>query len=136
MVQKQAKPENDVTSMTNADLKLLQTIPGVGKSIARDLVNLGVFKIEDLKGRDAQILYDSLCKFQEHHVDRCMLYVLRAAVYFAENPPHFFGENNTQNSRMNKRQKRSKSDVEDPLYLWWNWSDEKISKRPKKLPET
>jgi hypothetical protein len=78
----------------------LRRIPGVGPTIAQDLRNLGIERIGDLRGRDPQALYDRLCELQGMHVDRCMLYVLRCAVYYASEFPH------------------------DPeLLKWWSWKD-------------
>jgi len=65
----------------------LTTIPGVGKSIAKDLENIGVKKVEDLKGNDPQKLYEKLNQ-KFGHQDRCILYVFRCAVYFASNKEH------------------------------------------------
>ncbi|WP_319506231.1 helix-hairpin-helix domain-containing protein [uncultured Methanolobus sp.] len=81
-------------------IKELMQIPGVGKTIAYDLWNLGIRNIEDLKDRDPEELYQQLCDFQGMHMDRCMLYIFRCAVYFASNYEH------------------------DPdLLKWWNWRD-------------
>lgn len=78
----------------------LLKIPGVGKSIARDLMDLGIAKIEELSGRDPEQLYNELCVLKGQKVDRCMLYVFRCAVYFASGRDH------------------------DPEKLkWWNWKD-------------
>lgn len=81
-------------------LNEFQTIPGVGKSISEDFWNIGLRSIRDLKGRDPQHLYDSLCRFQGCHVDRCMLYVFRCAVYFA-----------------------TEKNPNPELLKWWNWKD-------------
>ncbi|OIN98425.1 MAG: pathogenicity locus [Desulfovibrionaceae bacterium CG1_02_65_16] len=81
-------------------LRELRRIPGVGKSIAVDLWSLGLRAVEDLRGRDPQELYARLEALAGCHVDRCMLYVLRCAVYFAEAP------------------------APDPQRLkWWAWKD-------------
>lgn len=81
-------------------VKELQVIPGVGKSIANDLWDLGLRSIDDLKNKDPEELYLKLCAIRGRHIDRCMLYVLRCAVYFASN------------------------DTYDPeLLKWWNWKD-------------
>ena len=78
----------------------LITIPGGGKSIKQDLLNLGISCVEDLKGQSAQQLYDRHCQKKGFQVDRCLLYVFRLAVYFAEHKTH------------------------DPEKLkWWNWKD-------------
>jgi hypothetical protein len=83
-----------------AALRDLRRIPGVGPAVSGDLWNLGVRRVADLRGRDPQALYDELCRIQGMHVDRCMLYVLRCAVYFATEERH------------------------DPeLLLWWSWKD-------------
>ncbi len=83
-----------------ASLKELRTIPGVGKQIAQDLWSLGYRSVADLNGQDPQAMYERLCKLQQQHVDRCMLYVFRCAVYFAET-------------------KTPKAE----LLKWWNWKD-------------
>lgn len=81
-------------------LKELQEIPGVGVRVAEDLWNLGVRSIEDLRNENPEILYEDLCDIQGGTVDRCMLYVLRCAVYYASHKDH------------------------DPTLLkWWNWKD-------------
>ena len=67
-------------------LRELQIIPGVGKSIANDLYNIGIRKVSDLRRKNPEKLY----QLSNQHVgvtqDRCLLYVFRCAVYFAENP--------------------------------------------------
>jgi hypothetical protein len=84
----------------------LQVIPGVGPSIARDLTDLGFHRVEDLQGADPEAMYARLCALRGAHVDRCMLYVFRCAVYFASHAEH------------------------DPERLkWWSWKDEKPGRR-------
>lgn len=73
--------------MTTAQtIKALTIIPGVGKSIATDLYNIGIRHIDDLKGKDPEVLYDNSNFFAGCVQDRCLLYVFRCAVYFAETP--------------------------------------------------
>ncbi len=85
-------------------IKDLMTIPGVGPSISRDLFDLGVKSVKSLEGKDPEKLYQKLCRIRGGHIDRCVLYVFRCAVYFAEN------------------------EERDPeLLKWWNWKD-----RPEK----
>ena len=50
--------------MESSRLQELEQIPGVGKNIARDMQNIGIHSIDDLKGRQAQQLYDRLCQFK------------------------------------------------------------------------
>lgn len=88
--------------MTNKN-SLLQ-IPWVWKTVAQDLMNLGITKVEDLRGRDPEELYQLHNKYRESVQDRCMLYTFRCAVYYANTPPE-------------------KRDSE--LLKWWKWKDRK-----------
>jgi hypothetical protein len=82
--------------------KELEAIPGIGRKIARDLIDLGYRKPEDLKGKDPQQMYQNLISLRGRHIDRCLLYVFRCAVYYADNDAH------------------------DPeLLKWWKWKDER-----------
>jgi len=83
-------------------LKNLQKIPGVGPSIARNFWNIGIKTISELKGKNPEKLYLQICAKQGRQIDRCVLYVCRCAIYFAENKKH------------------------NPEKLkWWNWQDKK-----------
>ncbi len=79
----------------------LTEIPGVGKSIAQDLNDIGIFRVQDLKEKDPERLYDDICNKQGMVVDRCLLYVMRCAVYYA-----------------------SESKYDKELLKWWNWKDQ------------
>ena len=81
-------------------LKELQSIPGVGKSIANDLWKIGIRKIEDLKAKNPEDLYDQSNRQAGVVQDRCLLYVFRCAVYFASNKTH-----------------------EPEKLKWWNWKN-------------
>jgi hypothetical protein len=85
---------------TPSGLRELQTIPGVGPSLARDLHDLGIRRVDDLRGSDPERLYRRLCTLRDAPVDRCVLYVFRCAVYYASQREH---------------------DTE--LLKWWNWKD-------------
>lgn len=75
-------------------------IPGVGKSIAQDLRDLGIARVSDLRQADPQALYERLSLLRGAYIDRCVLYTFRCAVYFASEEQH------------------------DPALLkWWNWKD-------------
>jgi hypothetical protein len=78
----------------------LSEIPGVGPSIAADLYRLGVREVAELRGRSPESLYTELCRDVGRHVDRCVLYVFRCAVYFA-----------------------SEARPDPELLKWWNWKD-------------
>jgi len=74
--------------MESSSLQELEQIPGVGKTIARDMHNIGIHSIDALKGLQAEQLYDRLCEFKAFTADRCMLYVFRCAIYYASNNDH------------------------------------------------
>lgn len=65
----------------------LTDIPGVGKSIAADLERIGITSVAALKGRNPEELYERSNLACGVTQDRCLLYVFRCAVYFAETPP-------------------------------------------------
>lgn len=90
----------------SAAIRELRTIPGVGPSIAHDLVELGIRSVADLRGKDPERLYERRCIQQGQTIDRCLLYVFRCAVYFAETP-------------------RPKPE----MLLWWNWKDRRPRRR-------
>jgi hypothetical protein len=90
-----------MTNKVNA-IKELKKIPCVGKSISEDLWDIGIRKIEDLKGQHPELLYDLSNIHAGIRQDRCLLYVYRCAVYFAET---------------------CESDREPSKLLWWNWKD-------------
>ncbi len=62
----------------------LQRIPGVGSGMAKRLEAIGCPTLESLRGRDPEELYRRDCLGQGCHVDRCVLYVYRLAVHYAE----------------------------------------------------
>jgi nucleotidyltransferase/DNA polymerase involved in DNA repair len=69
-------------------LKEFQTIPGVGKACSLDFWNMGLRKVEDLKGHNPRVLYDKLNIITGITHDICMLYTFRCAVYFATETDH------------------------------------------------
>ncbi len=84
-------------------LKDLCQIPGVGKSLATDLWNIGINSVTQLKNKDPEKLYALSNSYAGVVQDRCVLYVFRCAVYFA----------NTE-----------KENRESEKLKWWNWKDE------------
>lgn len=90
------------TKLSKNDLK---NIPGVGKNMEQHFFNIGIFTIDDLIGKNPEELFLKDCSVKGFQDDRCVLYVFRLAVYYANNS------------------------VRDPEKLkWWNWKDEKINK--------
>lgn len=87
----------------NSDQLIMQDfrrIPGVGKSIAQDFWDMGFRSASQLHGYDPEKLYTDFCALRGMHIDRCMLYVFRCAVYFVSEIKH------------------------EPQKLnWWYWKD-------------
>lgn len=80
-----------------SDLKI---IPGVGKDMEQHFFDIGIRTINDLNGKNPEKMYEDACIAKGCRIDKCVLYVFRMAVYFAENEVH---------------------DVEK--MKWWNWKD-------------
>ena len=88
--------------MKEDQLKELKSIPGVGKSIAQNLWDIDIRSIEDLRGKSPEKLYEQSNKHAGMVQDRCLLYVFRGAVYFAETD----------------EDKREREKLK-----WWNWKE-------------
>ncbi len=84
-------------------IKEFMKIPGVGKNITRDFIDLGFSTVPELRGRNPQRLFDDLCNLRNELIDRCVLYVFRGAVYFAGQEEH-----------------------KPELLKWWNWQDKNL----------
>lgn len=78
----------------------LRLIPGVGESIEKDLQNIGINQISDLKEKNPEDLYMRHNDVKGFTDDKCLLYVFRLAVYFANNEAH-----------------------EAEKLKWWYWKD-------------
>ena len=85
---------------TDNTMQSLQIIPGVGPKLAKKFHDIGIKSISDLKGKKPEELYSRICTTQGIQVDRCVLYVCRSSLYFAE----------TKNPN-------------PELLKWWNWKD-------------
>jgi hypothetical protein len=83
-------------------IKKLQILPGVGKSIANDLWNIGIREPGDLKGKDPEDLFRMSNQYVGIVQDRCLLYVYRCAVYFVGT---------------------EKDNRDTEKLKWWNWKD-------------
>ena len=86
-------------------IKELMRIPGVGKSIANDLWNIGIKSVDELKGKNPEKLYAQSNKFAGVVQDVCLLYVFRGAIYFAETPV---------------------AQQEKEKLKWWYWKNPKV----------
>ncbi|HLC68029.1 MAG TPA: helix-hairpin-helix domain-containing protein [archaeon] len=77
----------------------LTDIPGIGTALSRDLLSIGIKNTDSLIGKDPEKLYNKLSSLHGKHIDRCVLYAFRCAVYYASDG----------------KEKR--------LLKWWNWKD-------------
>ena len=59
--------------------------------------------VKELKDEDPERMYQNLIELRGEHIDRCVLYVFRCAVYFAGHKSH-----------------------DKELLKWWNWKDGKL----------
>lgn len=82
-----------------AQKESLQSLPGVGPSIADDYHRLGITTIAQLGAAEPDELFDRL-ELLDGPTDRCVLYVFRCARYAVENP-----------------------EPEHRLRNWWAWTD-------------
>jgi pathogenicity locus Cdd1 protein len=84
----------------------LESLPGIGPSLAADLRALGVRRVTDLRRRDPERLYAQLNRVRGTRQDPCVLYAFRCAAYAA-------------------RTRRPNSE----LLKWWNWKDRPLRAR-------
>ena len=95
-----------ITAEQQRQLKELRAIPGIGKSLALDLWNIGIRNIVALKNKNPKTLYRKLNKRTGTIQDPCVLYTFRCAVYFASEQVH---------------------DVEK--LKWWYWKDNEYNEQ-------
>ena len=87
----------------------LKKIPGVGTNMEQHLQNIGIRCIADLVGQNPEELYHKDCLKKGFQEDRCVLYVYRCAVYYAENKEH-----------------------EPEKLKWWYWKDREYPESTEK----
>ena len=91
-----------------AVIKELKTIPWIGKASSKMLYDIGIRHVKDLKNADPEKIYLQTCSQRGEQIDRCWLYVLRCAIYYASHEVH------------------------NPAMLKWNfWSDANLKKNSK-----
>ena len=97
------KKEKEPPKGTAGDM---QKIPGVGANMEKYLQNIGIHCIDDLKGKKPEDLYHLDCLKKGFQDDKCVLYVYRCAVYFAEHEQH-----------------------EAEKLKWWYWKDKEYPEK-------
>jgi len=81
-------------------MKLLQTIPSIGKACALDLYLLGFRNPTELKGRNPAKMYTDLNRITGKTHDICVLYTFRCTVYYC-----------------------TEANPESEKLRWWYWKD-------------
>jgi hypothetical protein len=64
----------------------LHAIPGIGRTLVKDFVRIGITGQRQLRGKNPERLFARLCKANKaegHATSKNYLYVLRMAVYYA-----------------------------------------------------
>lgn len=93
-------------------IKALKTLPRVGDKVASCLWRVGIHKVDDLKHRDPEELYNLYNQLIGKQSNRALLYIFRCAVYVA--------------TTAKKHQEKEKLD-------WFYWNDKKNKKCLKDL---
>ena len=92
--------------MAKVDSRKLRDLVSVGPAMERDFHALGVRSVSELARRDAEELYEALCKLTATRQDPCVLDTFQAAVAQARNP----------------RLPAEKCE-------WWYWSRKRLGKK-------
>ena len=70
-----------------ADCKTLEQLPNIGPALAADLRLIGIQQPQDLRGKDAFVLYQKLCAATGRRQDPCVLDTFMAAIDFMRGAP-------------------------------------------------
>ena len=67
---------------SSAECQTLEQLPNIGPSLAEDLRSIGIAHPTDLRGKDAFVLYQTLCAVTGQRHDPCVLDTFMAATDF------------------------------------------------------
>jgi pathogenicity locus Cdd1 protein len=70
-----------------AECLTLEHLPNIGPALAADLRLIGIERPQDLRGKDAFVLYQKLCAATGQRQDPCVLDTFMAAVDFMRGSP-------------------------------------------------
>lgn len=70
-----------------AECEMLEQLPNIGPSLAADLRSIGIQRPRDLRGKDAFVLYQSLCATTGQRQDPCVLDTFMAVTDFMRGAP-------------------------------------------------
>ncbi|RNB78555.1 Pathogenicity locus [Brevibacillus fluminis] len=85
----QLSAQLDISLQRAKELKAMaafQRIPSIGPLFAKDLMLLGYYRLEDIKGKDGALLIEQLERLYGVQIDPCVEDQFRLVVHFAENP--------------------------------------------------
>ncbi|MEZ5650761.1 MAG: helix-hairpin-helix domain-containing protein [Burkholderiaceae bacterium] len=71
------------SKVDRASTQKLTDLPNVGPAMARDLESIGIHAPADLEGRDAWVLYQTLCERSGARQDPCVLDTFMSVVDYA-----------------------------------------------------
>jgi hypothetical protein len=99
----------DVSEIRAMELKAMsefQSIPSIGKKFAEDLMQLGLYSLKEIRGKDPAKLFDRLELQIGARIDPCVEDQFRLVVYYADHP--------------------------DSVRNWWDFTSERKAFRQKK----
>ncbi|MET3292414.1 UNVERIFIED_CONTAM: hypothetical protein ABID98_005111 [Brevibacillus sp. OAP136] len=85
----QLSAQLDISLQRAKELKAMaafQRIPSIGPQFAKDLMLLGYYRLEDVKGKDGALLIEQLERLYGVQIDPCVEDQFRLVVHYAENP--------------------------------------------------
>ena len=65
----------------------ITTIPGIGKTFAKDFARIGLHCVEDFKAKHSDAVFEALAianQQDNHKTSKNYLYVIRMVIYYAE----------------------------------------------------
>lgn len=77
----------EMTAEEREEAAELLKIPNIGPAMARYLMRLGIYTLDDLAEQDADEMYEALCTMDAVRYDPCMLDVFAAAIAYANGGP-------------------------------------------------
>ena len=69
------------------NVKELEDLPNIGKSIAADLRSIGIQRPVQLRGKNPRARYEKVCRVTSERQDPCLLDVFISAVRYMEGGP-------------------------------------------------
>jgi AraC-like DNA-binding protein len=79
---------SEIRAMELKALSEFQSIPSIGSKFAHDLIQLGFYSLNDLKGKDPAKLFNKLELLAGAWIDPCVEDQFRLVVHYADHPGH------------------------------------------------